>query len=143
MSIQSGRHLLYSSFGFVSMAMSSLSALQIHEALSGIMAPKKFSLKFSVEKIVLDDKISATIFSYSRLERKSLLTAAPSSVITIGVHVKHGNFLGMFCGSVLSSDVTATPKERYEIQKLGKRLIIIMHCWTGVVRYLHDNNIRS
>jgi hypothetical protein len=146
LSIHSGRPLLASSFGFVSVAISSLLAFQIHEASSEIMASKKFSQNFSVEnlqKIVLDDKISAAIFSYSMLERKSLLTAVPSSVITIGVHAKHGNFLGMFRGSVLSSDITATPKERYEIQKLGKRLVNIMHCWTGVVMYLHDNNIRG
>jgi Co/Zn/Cd efflux system component len=128
MSIHSGRPLVASSFGFVSVAISSLLAFQINEASSEILASKKFYPNFSMEnlqKIVLDDRISATLFAYTLLERKSLLTAVPSSVITIGVHAKHGNFLGMFRGSVISSDITATPKERYEIQKLGKRLVLL------------------
>lgn len=125
MSIHSGKPFLASSFGFISVAISSLLSFQINEASSEIIATQKFSPNFSSEnlqKIILDDRISATLIAYSILERKSLLTAVPSSVISIGVHAKHGNFLGMFRGSVHSSDITATPKERYEIQKLGKRL---------------------
>lgn len=126
LSIHSGRPMVASSFGLLSVALSSLVAIQINDISSELATSQKFPFNFSVEnilKIILDDRISASIFAYSILERKSLMTAVPSSVITIGAHAKHGNFLGMFRGSVLSTDITATSKERYEIQKLGKRFV--------------------
>lgn len=136
MSIHSGRPLIASTFGLASVTTSALMTFEINEATSQI-ASKTFSSilfaenseeEFDLEDRIssLDDRFSSTVIAYSILERKSLRTAVPSSVISIGVHAKHGNFLGMFRGSVLSSDITATSKERYKIQQLGKRLVIYL-----------------
>jgi hypothetical protein len=129
MSIHSGRPLVASTFGLASVITSALMSFEINEALSKIKSKNSSSFSFveySKEEFVLDDRISSTLIAYSILERKSLRTAVPSSVISIGVHAKHGNFLGMFRGSVPSSDITATSKERYKIQQLGKRLVIYL-----------------
>ena len=129
MSIHSGRPLIASTFGLASVMTSALMTFEINEATSQIASKTFSSILFAEnlkEEFDLDDRISSTVIAYSILERKSLRTAVPSSVISIGVHAKHGNFLGMFRGSVLSSDITATSKERYKIQQLGKRLVIYL-----------------
>ena len=71
---------------------------------------------------MFDDRISLSIIAFSIIEGKSFLTAAPSSVITVGAHANHG-ILGMFKGSVLSTDATATQGERAKIQKLGRKFV--------------------
>lgn len=129
MSIHSGRPLIASTFGLASVTTSALMTFEINEATSQIASKTFSSILFAEnleEEFDVDDRISTTVIAYSILERKSLRTAVPSSVISIGVHAKHGNFLGMFRGSVLSSDITATSKERYKIQQLGKRLVIYL-----------------
>lgn len=127
-SIHSGRPRIASAFGVGSVALSSYISLQTTEVFS---SSKKPSWKFpnhryqdQLKESIFDDRTSLSIIAFSLLERKSFLTASPSSVITIGAHANHGNFLGMFKGSVLSTDPTATPSERVKIQRLGKKYVI-------------------
>lgn len=133
MSIHSGRPRIASAFGVGSVALSSYISLQTTEHFS---PSKKPSWKFSnkryefvlkekeKESILVDsDRVSLSIIAFSLLENKSFLTASPSSVITIGAHANHGNFLGYYKGSVLSTDPTATSGERAKIQKLGKKYV--------------------
>ena len=129
MSIHSGRPRIASAFGVGSVALSSYISLQTTEHFS---PSKKPSWKFSNyryqdqlrESILVDsDRVSLSIIAFSLLEGKSFLTASPSSVITIGAHANHGNFLGYYKGSVLSTDPTATPGERAKIQRLGMKYV--------------------
>lgn len=134
LSIHSGRPRIASAFGFASVALSSYISIQTVEAFS---SSKKATSKShysqyrsqdrsddNFQKSLFDDRISLSILAFSLIESKSFLTAAPSSVITVGAHANHGNFLGMFKGSVLSTDPTATPGERSKIQKLGRRFVM-------------------
>ena len=128
LSIHSGRPRIATAFGVGSVAISSYISLQTTEVFS---SPKKSSWQFShhksqdfLKQSIFDDRISLSIIAFSAIEGKSFLTAAPSSVITVGAHANHGNFLGMFKGSVLSTDPTATPGERAKIQRLGKKFVL-------------------
>lgn len=130
--LHSGRPFLAaSSFGFLSVAISSALAFQINEKLPYIIdtinAPEKvreISYTDTTNQIVhtiSDRKFLLNFMVFSVLERKSYLTVIPSSVISVGAHANHGNFLGMFRGSIVSTDATATEKQRTQIQQLGKR----------------------
>lgn len=134
LSIHSGRPRIASAFGFASVALSSYIALQTTETFSSskkATSTSQYSHYRSqdksddnFQKSLFDDRISLSVIAFSLIESKSFLTAAPSSVITVGAHANHGNFLGMFKGSVLSTDPTATPGERSKIQKLGRRFVM-------------------
>jgi hypothetical protein len=132
LSIHSGRPRIASAFGLASVAFSSYISLQTTEAFSSskkTTSTSQYSQYRShksddnFQKSLFDERISLSVIAFSLIESKSFLTAVPSSVITVGVHANHGNFLGMFKGSVLSTDPTATPGERSKIQKLGRRFV--------------------
>jgi hypothetical protein len=134
LSIHSGRPRIASAFGFASVALSSYISLQTVEAFSSskkTTSTSDYSHNRSqdksddnFQKSLFDDRISLCVLAFSLIESKSFLTAAPSSVITVGAHANHGNFLGMFKGSVLSTDPTATSGERSKIQKLGRKFVM-------------------
>jgi hypothetical protein len=133
LSIHSGRPRVASAFGFASVALSSYISFQTTEAFSSskkATSTSQYSHYRSqdksydnFQKSLFDDRISLSVIAFSLIESKSFVTAAPSSVITVGAHANHGNFLGMFKGSVLSTDPTATPGERSKIQKLGRKFV--------------------
>lgn len=134
LAIHSGRpFLLASSFGILSVATSSAISIQINESLPYVI-PESEKENFATfllpptlkadRNILSDKRIPISIFAYYVLEARYFLTGLPSSVISIGVHANHGTFYlfrRMFQGSVISTDATATEKQRKQIQQLGKR----------------------
>ena len=143
--IHSGKPLLLaSSFGILSVALSSVISTQINESFPEIISKPKniLPLNYSwnhLKNVLLDEKIPLTVFFYHLVERKYFLTTVPSSVISIGVHANHGTFSGgMFPGSVISTDATATEKQRTRIQKLGK-----MYHYQRCLLKILDNFISS
>ena len=127
MSIHSGHPRIASVFGVFSVALSSEIAFSNAEFLSPSKAHMWWVNDFRYRSQLLapkyDERIWLSVIAYSLLEGKSFLTASPSSVITIGAHANHGNFLGMFKGSVLSTNPTATTGQVAEIQRLGKKFV--------------------
>lgn len=134
LNIHSGRPFPVASlFGCVSIAVSSALSFEANESLPYIV-PKPQSQNFADflvpqhrrldQKILIDERIQASIFAYFLLESKYLLTSVPSSIISTGVHANDRVFPSMprmFRGSVRSTDATATEKQRVKIQQLGKR----------------------
>ena len=134
LNIHSGRPFpLASLFGLVSVTVSSAVSFQANASLPYLVT-KPQNQEFADfllpqhrrldQKIFMDERIEASIFAYFLLESKYLLTSVPSSIIYIGVHANDRIFPfipRMFRGSVISTDATATEKQRVKIQQLGKR----------------------
>ena len=129
LSIHSGRSLVPSAFGFVSVVTSSFLSFKVDDSMPAIRkSPQKYFVDLPLDypqNWVFDERTPLSVIIFSILEGKKNMTLVPSSVISVGVHAQHGNFLRMFQGSVVSTDPTATPSERFRIQKLGKRFALL------------------
>ena len=137
LSIHSGRSLVPSVFGFVSVTASSFLSFKVNDTIPAICdSPQKYFADLPSapsQQWVADERSAFSVLVFSILEGKKNMTLVPSSVISVGVHAQHGNFLRMFQGSVISTDPTATPKERWTIQKLGKRFDLFDYTYFLIV----------
>ena len=132
MSLHSGKpFLLTAATGFISTTASCILARDFHDT---IVLPKLtgtktstsfvFSLKTTSrqkdEDMVQNALVGVSLFSL--FERRNFLTALPSSVITLGAFAQRNMLVTRLGrGSVLSTDVAATEKQRRAIQTIGKR----------------------
>ena len=118
LSIHGGQPFLAkSTFGIVSTTVCCLLSRKIEELILPVSAHtselRPFQLKEFSENVIRKASLSVGVFTL--LEKKSFLTALPSSVLSIGVHAVRN-------GKVLSTNPVANEKQRKLIQVLGKRL---------------------
>lgn len=122
MSIHSGQSpIATKTFGIASIAASCILSREIQELFLPTGANRDKRNVFRV--ITSDGKFSQAFLGFgifSLLEKKSFMTALPSSVIALGVHARNIPFLER--GSVLSTNKVANQKQRKMIQILGSRL---------------------
>jgi hypothetical protein len=121
-SIHSGKSpIATKTFGIASTAASCLLSREIQELL--LPTAGKGIKRSAFRLINSDGRISRAFLGFgvfSFLEKKSFMTAIPSSVIALGVHARNIPFLER--GSVLSTNKVANQKQRKLIQVLGSRL---------------------
>lgn len=122
LSIHSGQSSIATkTFGIASIAASCLISREIQEIILPSGASRARMNTFNI--INSEGKISQAFLGigiFSLLEKKSFMTAIPSSVIALGVHAHNIPFFGK--GSVLSTNKVANQKQRKLIQILGSRL---------------------
>jgi hypothetical protein len=68
----------------------------------------------------LEYRTLLTVTIFALLERHAFQTAFPSSVITIGAYAKRKYFPQWARGSVISTSPTATPAQRFAVNRLGR-----------------------
>jgi hypothetical protein len=116
-SIHSGRpFILTRVVGAVSTAASCLLSVELQELLVSSLEDDKL---VSIRKKEAIDRVIPNLLAYYSLERRSYLTAIPSSVIAVGVHAQQ-NFYAVR-GSVVSTDKIATANQRKLVQLMGKK----------------------
>lgn len=122
-SIHSGQNFLATrSFGLFSTTACCLLSREIQDQLlpvNKLKHPSDYleSPKKNAEDIIRRAYLGLGVFSL--LEKKSFLTALPSSVIALGVHAQQSPLFQK--GAVLSTSKVATPTQRQMIQILGNR----------------------
>lgn len=122
-SIHSGQNFLATrSFGLFSTTACCLLSREIQEHLLPVNKLKHLSDNLespnkNAEDIMRRAYLGLGVFSL--LEKKSFLTALPSSVIALGVHAQQSPLFQK--GAVLSTSKVATPTQRQMIQILGNR----------------------
>ena len=116
LSIHSGRPFIATRvFGALSTAASCLLSLELQELLVSPLEDGK--LVPTVKKTALS-RVIPNLGAYYCLERRSFLTAIPSSVIAIGVHAQQNFYAAK--GSVVSTNKVATKGQRNLVQMMGK-----------------------
>lgn len=116
-SIHSGRpFILTRVISAVSTAASCLISVELQELLVSSLEDDKLA---SIRKKEAFGRVIPNLLTYYSLERRSFLTAIPSSVIAVGVHAQQ-NFYAVR-GSVVSTDKVATAGQRKLVQLMGKK----------------------
>ena len=122
-SIHSGQNFLATrSFGLFSTTACCLLSREIQEHLLPVNELKLPSDHIESPNKYADNMMRRAYLGlgvFSLLEKRSFLTALPSSVIALGVHAQQSPLLQK--GSVLSTNKVATSKQRQMIQILGNR----------------------
>ena len=122
-SIHSGQHFLATrSFGLLSTTACCLLSREVQEHLLPVNNLQPFSDRIERNNRQPEDMMRRACLGlgvFSLLEKRSFLTALPSSVIALGVHAQQSPLLQK--GSVLATNKVATPKQRQMIQILGNR----------------------
>ena len=116
LSIHSGRpYIATRVFGAASTAASCLLSLELQELIVSQFENDKIP---SIRKKETLARVIPNLGAYYCLERRSFLTAIPSSVISIGVHAQQNFYAAK--GSVLSTNKVATKGQRKLVQIMGK-----------------------
>lgn len=134
MSLHSGKpFLLTAATGLISTTASCILARDFHDTavmpkLTGTSASAStswLSLAKPTSRQKDEDMVRNALVGvglFSLFERRNFLTALPSSVITLGAFAQRNMLVSRLGrGSVLSTDVAATEKQRRAIQTIGKR----------------------